>query len=398
MNRRYRRHYDDYAIGENEKLYSDMAARGWLLEKRGSYFSRFVRGEPADMRYRIEVSAPGFLEETDLPEEQVAVYEDCGWAYVTSSGLIHVFASPAGSGAPEFYADPAQQALTLRALRRQYIWAWVPVTVMLLFNFLMAAAMSGGMGKVLGKWGADFRLGWVAATALFLFAGALLAWAFYMFVHAAWRMGRLYRRMKKGVPLDHSPRGRMLPHRIVSGVLLGVVAVFGLLTFWQWVSRDTRDLPETADGPYVLLADLGIEGERSALFYDDRTSKITVERSLLATHYDVFECVDRGMDGEGEAWMYQDVYRLSLGVDREEFVRSLMDDSTFARGPDSYHAVAVAGLERAWVSGDLECIAVKGDLAAYVTVLEQGQEYAETLERALHALAERWAGEGDTAS
>ena len=144
MNRRYRRHYDDYAIGENEKLYSDMAARGWLLEKRGSYFSRFVRGEPADMRYRIEVSAPRFLEETALPEEQVAVYEDCGWEYVTSCGLIHVFASPAGSDAPEFYADPAQQAATLKALRRNYVWAWVPVTLMLLFNFFLAAAMSGG--------------------------------------------------------------------------------------------------------------------------------------------------------------------------------------------------------------------------------------------------------------
>ena len=145
MNRRYRRHYDDYAIGENEKLYSDMAARGWLLEKRGSYFSRFVRGEPADMRYRIEVSAPRFLEETALPEEQVAVYEDCGWEYVTSCGLIHVFASPAGSDAPEFYADPAQQAATLKVLRRNYIWAWVPVVLMLLFNFFMAAAMSGGV-------------------------------------------------------------------------------------------------------------------------------------------------------------------------------------------------------------------------------------------------------------
>ena len=393
MNRRYRRHYDDYAIGENEKLYSDMAARGWLLEKRGSYFSRFVRGEPADMRYRIEVSAPRFLEETALPEEQVAVYEDCGWEYVTSCGLIHVFASPAGSDAPEFYADPAQQAATLKALRRNYVWAWVPVTLMLLFNFTMAAAMAGGTGPLLSRWGPELQVGWVAATALWLFLGALLVWTFYLFLHGAWRMGRLYRRMKKGIPLDHSPRGRMLPHRIVSGVLLGFVAVFGLLTFWQWVSRDTRDLPEAADGPYVLLSDLGIQGERSALFYDDRTSKITLERSLLATHYDVFECVVQGDDGEGEAWMYQDVYRLSPRVDREMFVRSLMEDSTFARSLESYREVTVEGLEGAWVSGGLECIAVKGDLAAYVTVLGSGRETEETLERALQALAERWSGE-----
>lgn len=389
MKRRYRRHFDDYAIGENEKFYSDMAARGWFLEKRGAYFSRFRRGEPADMRYRIEVSAPRFLEETCLPEEQVAVYEDCGWEYVTSCGMIHVFSSPAGSDAPEFYADPAQQAATLKALRRGYIWAWVPVTVMLLFNFFMAAAMSGGTGALLSKWGAEFRIGWVAATALWLFFGALLVWTFYLFLHGAWRMGRLYRRMKKGIPLDHSPRGRMLPHRIVSGVLLGFVAVFGLLTLWQWVSKDTRDLPEVADGPYVLFSDLGIEGERSQLFYDDRTSQITVERSLLATHYDVFEVVGEG----GTNWMYQDVYRLNSGVDREVFVQSLMDNSTFARSQDNYREVTVEGLERAWVAGDLECMAVKGDLVAYVTVLKAGQETDETLELALHALAECWGNE-----
>ena len=92
--------------------------------------------------------------------------------------------------------------------------------------------------------------------------------------------------------------------------------------------------------------------------------------------------------------MYQDVYRLSPWADREVFIRSLMGDATFARGPENFREVTVAGLEGAWVSGGLECIAVKGDLAAYVTVLGQGQEYAETLEAALRALAERWAGEG----
>ena len=153
--------------------------------------------------------------------------------------------------------------------------------------------------------------------------------------------------------------------------------------------RDTRDLPEVADGPYVLLSDLGVEGERSQLFYDDRTSKITVERSLLATHYDVFEVVGEG----GTNWMYQDVYRLNSGVDREVFVQSLMDNSTFARSQDNYREVTVEGLERAWVAGDLECMAVKEDLVAYVTVLKAGQETDETLELALHALAECWGNE-----
>ena len=91
--------------------------------------------------------------------------------------------------------------------------------------------------------------------------------------------------------------------------------------------------------------------------------------------------------------MYQDVYRLSPWVDREVFIRSLMGDATFARSPENFQEVTVEGLEEAWVSGGLECIAVKGNLAAYVTVLGQGQENEETLEAALCALAECWADE-----
>jgi hypothetical protein len=52
MNRKYRLHYGDYAVGENEKLYGDMAAKGWRLLRRGVWFSRFERAEPQNLRRR----------------------------------------------------------------------------------------------------------------------------------------------------------------------------------------------------------------------------------------------------------------------------------------------------------------------------------------------------------
>ena len=51
------------------------------------------------------------------------------------------------------------------------------------------------------------------------------------------------------------------------------------------------------------------------------------------------------------------------------------------------------GLEEAWVSGGLECIAVKGNLAAYVTVLGQDRRMKRHWRQALCALAECWADE-----
>lgn len=47
MNTRYRFHPDEYELGETEKFYSDMEARGWQLVKRGAYLSKFVPVKPS---------------------------------------------------------------------------------------------------------------------------------------------------------------------------------------------------------------------------------------------------------------------------------------------------------------------------------------------------------------
>lgn len=93
MNRKYAVHPGAYELGENEKFYSDMEAKGWRLKKRGAYLSRFERTAPSSARYRVEVFQPDAWAAKDLPEEQKAVFEDCGWEYVcpacpcTFSGL-----------------------------------------------------------------------------------------------------------------------------------------------------------------------------------------------------------------------------------------------------------------------------------------------------------------------
>ena len=47
MNRKYAVHPGAYELGENEKFYSDMEAKGWRLKKRGAYLSRFERTVPS---------------------------------------------------------------------------------------------------------------------------------------------------------------------------------------------------------------------------------------------------------------------------------------------------------------------------------------------------------------
>ena len=83
---KYKFHPENYELGENEKFYSDMEASGWRLVKRGANLSKFVPVEPSRARYRVEVSAPGFLEEANMSEAQLTVFADCGWEHVTDRG------------------------------------------------------------------------------------------------------------------------------------------------------------------------------------------------------------------------------------------------------------------------------------------------------------------------
>ncbi len=378
MKRRYRLHPGQYELGENEKFYGDMEARGWRLKKRGAYFSRFEPVEPGEARYRIEVFHPGAWSANAMPEEQLAVFADCGWEHVCASLPLYIFRSPAGSGAPEFYADPAQQAETLKRMKRDAVWGWVPAAAMWGLWLLLYLTLNGA-----GKFAASFRRSLAELTPLFLLAGALLLQACYSRLRNALLITRTYRRMKRGVPLDHSPNRRRRVHRAVNGTLWSLVLLSALLLAVQLAATRSGDLPEETADPYLLLADLGCEGERTSFM--NRDSGVTYSPGLLADHWDMRE-YHEDPSGMGPA-LYQDVYRLRLPSMAEWLAEALMRTATLSRRED-FRPLEVPGLDRAW-AGRNEVVAVKGDMAACVTFLPYGDFDPRAV---CQALAEKWAG------
>ena len=219
--------------------------------------SKFVPVEPSRARYRVEVSAPGFLEEANMSEAQLTVFADCGWEHVTDRGLLYIFRAPEGSDAPEFYADPRQQAATLKRMRTGAVWGWVLNLGLLVWLVVMQASISGA-----GRFGADVRWTWVTWTALALWFTAFLVWEFYQIFREAWSITRTYRRLKKGIPLDHEPKKRHLVHKAVNWGLIAVMALCLLLTGAEVLGARSDDLPEEPEGPYIVLSDLGRTGPR----------------------------------------------------------------------------------------------------------------------------------------
>lgn len=380
MKYKYAVHPRDYALGEMEKFYGDMEARGWRLVKRGVYLSKFQPAEPSRARYRVEIVVPGILDQPAMSEEQLAVYDDCGWEYVTDRGVVYIFRAPEGSDAPEFYMEPQQQAATLKALKRRNRWGMAICWLVLLLNVPLLFA-----SKTVSQLGAEIMMAWVEDTALVLLYGWFILGALAAGFYESWRFDRLYRQMKKGVPLDHAPRDRRWP-RLCRWGHGAVMALLAVLLAAQWLGTETRDLPREADGPYLLLEELGYTGDRGQSYIGDHTSELTVTRSLLADRWHAFEVVEQG---DGQIWMYQDVYRLRR-ADPMDLAQALLETAVFAPLMGGGHPVEAEGLDAAWLCSELELVAVKGDLVIYARSLTPGYQDDGHLRAMLPALAARW--------
>lgn len=385
MNRKYKLHPGDYELGENEKFYGDMEARGWRLVKRGAYFSRFRPVEPSNARYRIEVFSPGFLDQSVLPEEQLAVFADCGWEYVTDRWILHIFRAPAGSGAPEFYTDPAQQAQTLRHMKRGAVWGWIPAILLwalVLALNLTGRASLGGMNMVKG----EFLVRFMQIPSLFLCLGFLLLLGMYGAVRNAWIITRTYRRLKKGVPLDHDPEKRHIVHKCINRTLTCLTVLCLLLVAGQLVGTRSMDLPLKTEEPYLLLSDLGWEGERTSFM--SRDSGVTHTRSLLGDYWDTREYMKTS--GGKNPQMYQDVYRLRDGRMAYTLADALMKSATFGDGGRNFAPVASDEVDAAWASL-FEVVAVKGAYVAYISYHPGGGPGDFDPQTLCAALGPKWA-------
>lgn len=367
MKKKYAHHPMDFAIGENEKFYADMAARGWLLDKRGGYFSRFVEGKPQALRYRIELSQPLFLDETAaLPEEQVALYEDCGWQYITSRGLLHIFSAPEGSGAPEFYSDPRQQAATLKSLRRSYLLGLLGVLVIVGIQvFFYLSFSSQGLGRL----AAELYTTFISNTALLLLSGAMLLDLLYLSLYSLWRVAKLYRQLSRGIPIDHAPQKRDILHRSICMLLTASELLASVLVLSQFLQAQNYPMPASMDGLYLTFAELGVPGERTTSSIDNKESQVRFEQSLLARHWDTREFVAAAQPDQLEYWMYQDVFLLKKEELAPCFVQSLLHHGTFNETPGDYRFITHPGLDEVY-QGRNELVVRRGNVVWEITLIE----------------------------
>ena len=238
---------DYWRIGEHESWFADLAQEGLHLKKMGLHFAQFVKGEPKQTRYRIDVCSS-----KNITPQQKEMYAESGWDYVTGYGNFNVFSSPSELKAPELHTDPAEQSFTLEELDKKFVISAIVVVVASLLSIGMISAV----------WFLDRTPSLVLVEGRIIQQSILvllMVYFTYTSLQAATSIRVLRKNLLEGKPINHNAPWKK-HHRITSTIAMIyiVVAVFGsILPMVQLVTSKTRTLPLVSnDLPIVRLANV----------------------------------------------------------------------------------------------------------------------------------------------
>lgn len=90
-----------YDITQMEAYFTHMASKGFFV-KKATTFTSFEKGEPKEIKYRLE---PYNDMTKEPPQEMLFLYEVQGWEYVCKFNFFHLFQS-SRPDATEIHTDP----------------------------------------------------------------------------------------------------------------------------------------------------------------------------------------------------------------------------------------------------------------------------------------------------
>lgn len=320
---------DYWRIGEHESWFSDMAKEGFHLKRMGLHFAHFVKGEPRNTRYRIDI----LLNEMTTPEQK-HLYSKSGWDYVTSYGIFNIFSSPCELNAPELHTDPAEQSYTLKQLDKK-----------LTINALtVAIATILIIGMIFAIWFFNETPTLALVDGIVIqqaFSAILFLYLAYSSLRATFSIRTLRKTLLDGKPINHNaPWNKMRKGKVIISIIYLIFFGFGsiMLPFVHFTKMETKTLPiVSTDLPIVRLADVeqnpNLVRENSSYMRDniDWGNRYTYNWSLLAPVQ--YESDEKGIvpnamwkDGSGEysPSIRTEVYELLLPFMAKSLISDLI--------------------------------------------------------------------------
>ncbi|WP_313126690.1 DUF2812 domain-containing protein [Proteiniclasticum ruminis] len=354
--KRYSLHPSSFSLVETEEFYERKAKKGLILEKRGHYLSRFRKEEPKNLSYRVEIVDSKRLEDGKIPEEQILVYEECGWTRVCGKSQIQIFSADKDTDPPELYTKPEDQIESIKILRKSFLKEFLSliVTYFILFTIQRSRYPRRSVGEYLKFFVEVFYkiLIDTPAFGFLLFGTIALGIGYYAIGMISSQY--LITKLKKGVPLrtitPFEKAMRIWKKGIVAVFVSGVL-ILGLIEGSTSVRGDS---PSSFEGPFITIEEL--RGKESSNAYEGKyRSRKTVFGEVIKTH--------EFYDGpDGYISLDQEVYLIKSQRTRDRFLESLKASLYYGIVVSDFEEVLVDGLDEVYVRNEWEILAVKGDL------------------------------------
>lgn len=240
----------EYDVAGVESWLEDMARRGLYLKKFRPLFCTFERGEPGEVRYRLEPHRR--VLDDELPQSMLELYEQFGWDCVDEVNRSMLIFSTRNPDAPELHTDPELQETQWRKLYKSARNGFVA-------NLLLALALLAFTGYLLlGKGTPVLSLVEDSILPLVLLELWVIAQLMVSIPDLS-LLSAAVRRLKEGVPLEHRavyPRRRpwAVPAFLVSLTILLVLIVGNYIL--PFTGGGLRPLDEVQDFTPLSLASL----------------------------------------------------------------------------------------------------------------------------------------------
>ncbi|MEK5185226.1 DUF2812 domain-containing protein [Solibacillus sp. FSL W7-1324] len=321
-----------WRIGEHESWFSDMSLQGLHLHKMGTNLAHFKKGDPKRIEYRIEVTGKKLI-----TYEQIDLYEENGWEYVTSYQWFHVFSSPAEKNAPEIHTDPAEQAFTLQRLYKKLVFnlVWVSLGVALILGMLLAMWFLDGTPVLRLVEGYVVQQSTITILYIYYVINA---------VKAMLAIKELKKSLNEGKAINHlAPWKKSLrKNGVLTVVFIGIILVCGLIMpFYQLKKMDTFTLPKNDENlPFVRSADIE---QNPQLNRDEYYTDEFGWANRYSTNWSIFAPVQFETD---EMWLEEsetyspsvssEIYNLTFQAFAKPLLSDLMEWHTYGDERESF--------------------------------------------------------------
>lgn len=262
----------------------DMAEKGLFFKECGVFFAKFEKGEPKDMRYRLDFCD---VVACDIPEEKKELYERSGWNVVGDFKNDCVVICTDDPDAPEIYTDCELLVKPLKNIMLKYR-IYVAALCVMLLTALVHCGLPDSVGVI--RFLCNITTPYLAAALVLI---VLLAAEIIFGAARLIKLKAIAKRIKNGADIPNGEKGGF--SRAVGKVLIPLaipitVAWAAFMLLPDSAADSDAEITDFSALPFPTCEDLGwkCDEQRSSAYGSDSVdSPIVNKRYFLSQNGDV---------------------------------------------------------------------------------------------------------------